>query len=64
MAWTRLRIRKELGGMGFRTLREFNLALLAKQEWRLLNSNSSSLVFQLYKAKYFPNCHFLQASLG
>ncbi|MCI36196.1 ribonuclease H protein, partial [Trifolium medium] len=46
--------------MGFRNLRAFNEALLAKQGWRLI-THPSSLVAQVLKAKYYPNAQFLQA---
>ena len=51
------------GGMGFRDLKAFNLALLAKQGWRILK-NPSSLVHRVYKAKYFAKDSFLHAQLG
>ena len=54
---------KEKGGMGFRDLKLFNIALLAKQGWRL-QTNSSSLFYRVYKAKYFLRCDFLEATLG
>ena len=44
------------GGMGFRNLQAFNLAMLAKQGWRLI-SNPNSLVAQIYRARYYPHGH-------
>ena len=44
--------------MGFRDLRFFNLAMLAKQGWRSLH-DQSSLLFQCFKARYLPRCNFL-----
>ncbi|KAA3472189.1 reverse transcriptase [Gossypium australe] len=41
----------------------FNISLLAKQGWRLLNF-PHSLVARVFKAKYFPESSFLQSSLG
>lgn len=63
MAWERMCIVKEDGGMGFRDLRKFNIAMLAKQGWRLLN-NENSLVTSLMKARYYPRSDFLNAELG
>jgi len=54
---------KLFGGMGFRNLHAFNLALLAKQWWRIL-TNPNSLVAQVYKAKYFPYDDILSAKIG
>ncbi|KAL0292087.1 UNVERIFIED_CONTAM: putative mitochondrial protein [Sesamum calycinum] len=51
------------GGLGFRNLEAFNLALLAKQLWRLL-SRPESLVCRVLKAKYFPHTHLFDAQLG
>ena len=50
-----------MGGMNFRKLRSFNLALLAKQGWRL-PTNPDSLVGQIYKAKYHPTSIFMDAT--
>ena len=54
---------KSNGGMGFRQLKQFNLALLAKQGWRL-QTKQDSLAYRVLKAKYFPKCEFVEASLG
>ncbi|KAK9997418.1 hypothetical protein SO802_022104 [Lithocarpus litseifolius] len=54
---------KACGGMGFKILKCFNMALLAKQWWRLQLAQDS-LVFRVLKAKYFPSCDFIYASLG
>lgn len=51
---------KEHGGLGFRDLHAFNLALLAKQGWRILE-NPSSLIAPIYKARYFPQSSFWEA---
>ncbi|XP_023905496.2 uncharacterized mitochondrial protein AtMg00310-like [Quercus suber] len=58
--WSILTQAKKAGGMGFRDLKAFNLAMLAKQGWRLLQ-NQESLVFKCLKARYFPCCSFLEA---
>ena len=63
MSWDRMCLPKDKGGMGFRDLKSFNLALLAKQGWRL-QTNSSSLFSRVYKAKYFPNEDFVAAVVG
>ena len=61
--WKKLCNPKERGGMGFRDIHAFNLALLAKQAWRLIHQNHF-LFFRVYKARYFPNCSFMEADLG
>ena len=49
--------------MGFKDLKAFNLALLAKQGWRL-TQNPSSLAHRVLKARYFPENNFMDAQLG
>ena len=60
MAWWRICIPKKDGGMGFRDLHSFNLAMLAQQSWRLI-STPDSLCARVLKAKYYPNCNLLKA---
>ncbi|XP_016707787.1 uncharacterized mitochondrial protein AtMg00310-like [Gossypium hirsutum] len=61
--WKAMRSSKEEGKMGYRDMAQFNISLLAKQGWRIIN-NQDALVMQVLKAKYFPNDHFLNARLG
>lgn len=51
------------GGLGFRNLRDFNMAMLAKQIWRLY-TNQQSLISKVFKAKYYPTTDVLQATIG
>jgi hypothetical protein len=51
---------KEEGHLGFRDNHSFNIAMLAKQGWRLWQ-NPDSLCAQVLKAKYFPNSMVLEA---
>ena len=53
---------KKDGGMGFRDLRLFNKALLAKQGWKLIQ-HPNSLIGRIYKAKYYPHSSFLEAKV-
>ncbi|KAA3467625.1 reverse transcriptase [Gossypium australe] len=61
--WKHLCRSKEEGGLGFRNMAQFNIALLAKQGWRLL-TYLDSLVAQVFKAKYYPHGDFLHSRLG
>ncbi|CAN1810998.1 Putative ribonuclease H protein At1g65750 [Linum perenne] len=63
MAWERICVRKEAGGMGFRDLRNFNLAMLGKQGWKFL-TQPDALVTRIFKARYFPRGDFLSAPKG
>ncbi|XP_060969523.1 uncharacterized protein LOC133036797 [Cannabis sativa] len=61
--WRSLCNSKSIGGLGFRSLKPFNKAMLAKQAWRI-QTNQSSFLATLFKAKYFPRSTFLESSLG
>jgi len=54
---------KNDGGMSFKNLPTFNLAMLGKQGWRFM-TNPNSLVAWLYKEIYYPRCNFFQSTLG
>ena len=62
-SWDSLCVSKMDGGVGFRDLEAFNLALLAKQWWRMVH-NKESLSYKVLKAKYFPFNDPSDACLG
>ncbi|KAG2712919.1 hypothetical protein I3760_04G148100 [Carya illinoinensis] len=49
--------------MGFKNLHNLNVALLAKQGWRLLTS-VDSLLHKIFKARYFPKCSLFDSKIG
>ncbi|XP_073367695.1 uncharacterized mitochondrial protein AtMg00310-like [Aegilops tauschii subsp. strangulata] len=51
---------KKEGGLGFKDLHTFNLAMLAKQAWRLLD-NLDSLCAQVLKARYYLDSDIFHA---
>ncbi|KAA3462160.1 reverse transcriptase [Gossypium australe] len=50
-------------GLGFKDLESFNLALLAKQGWKIL-MQPNCLFACVMKSKYFPKGDFMNAELG
>ena len=50
-----------MGGMGLRDLRFFNLAMLGKQAWRLIE-NPNSLCARVLKGRYYHDSEFLSAT--
>jgi hypothetical protein len=62
MSWKRLSGPKVHGGMGFKDLSAFNLAMLHKQGWKFL-TEPDSLVSSIFKAQYFPSCNYLTAQI-
>jgi hypothetical protein len=59
-AWWKLCLPKNDGGMGFRDFHSFNLAMLAKQVWRLI-ADPNSLCAKVLRAKYYPDGDILKA---
>lgn len=62
-SWDKLCTSKNCGGLGFRDLEAYNLALLGKQLWRII-TNKSSLLARVYKSRYFKKSEVLNAPLG
>ena len=62
MAWWKMCVPKNQGGMGFRDIHCFNLAMLAKQAWRLLE-NPDSLCATILRVKYYPDGDLLNTDL-
>lgn len=62
-SWERISRSKVDGGMGFREIFFFNLAMVAKQYWRI-QKNPNTLVSQILKARYFPSSCIEKVILG
>ena len=63
LSWELLCWPKKVGGMGFRDLGTFNLAMLPKQSWKIVH-NPDSLITGILKARYYPQGEFMSAHIG
>lgn len=62
LAWWKMCVPKKRGGMGFRDIHCFNLALLSKQACRLIE-NPESLCATVLRARYYPSGDLLNAEI-
>lgn len=58
--WENMERPKYLGGLGFKNIEDYNDSLLRNLSWRM-ESNPNSLLAQVLKRKYFPECSFLES---
>lgn len=54
LSWEKLSLFEKDGGLGFKKIKDFNKALVAKKMWRLIQMDNI-VVAQILKAKYLPN---------
>ncbi|KAG7585605.1 Ribonuclease H domain [Arabidopsis thaliana x Arabidopsis arenosa] len=62
VAWEKLTLAKENGGLGFREVATFNDSLLAKIGWKLLQQ-PDSLLAQVLLGKYYHSSSFMEARI-
>ncbi|XP_019158461.1 PREDICTED: uncharacterized protein LOC109155197 [Ipomoea nil] len=61
--WDELCVPNNWGGMRSKRIRDFNIALLENQAWRMIQ-NPNSLMTKVSKARYFPRDNFFEAKIG
>ncbi|KAG4115322.1 hypothetical protein ERO13_D12G096750v2, partial [Gossypium hirsutum] len=54
LTWDKVCLSKGMGGLGFRDIRLFNIALLGRQVWKLLTVKDT-LCYNVLSSKYFPD---------
>ncbi|XP_020999491.2 uncharacterized protein LOC107489275 [Arachis duranensis] len=62
-SWTKMTKSKLNGGLGFKDFESQNIALLAKQAWRLVKEEGA-IWARILKGIYYPNCSFWEAGRG
>jgi hypothetical protein len=62
LSWEKMVLPKIKGGLGFRDLEQFNIALLGKHGWRFL-THPDSLCAKVMRGKYFHNVDFMEATV-
>lgn len=62
-AWEQLSDPKSEGGIGFKDIEAFNIALVGKQLWRML-TRKDTLMAKVFKGRYFSKSDPLNAPLG
>lgn len=60
--WDQLSKPKKEGGLGFKDIEAFNLALLGKQLWRM--ATTDNLMVKVFKGRYFVKSDPLTVKLG
>jgi hypothetical protein len=63
MSWSKLERSKNTCGLGYRDLEAFNMGLLAKQGWRLVQ-HPETLVARVFREKYHSGGSFLESQHG
>jgi hypothetical protein len=63
LSWERLACDKREGGLGFWDFKAFNMAMVAKQGWKIM-TKPNKLVAKIFKARYFSHSPLLEANLG
>lgn len=56
--WNKLTAPKNWGGLGFWKLRDFNLAMLSKQAWRLMEKPNSLVAKESTSQSIIQGAHF------